>query len=50
VTLETEALLAAWSADKGGAMTRIEIAQAAPLGARRGWRAAMPIVQWRVTR
>ncbi|AEG51343.1 precorrin-6y C5,15-methyltransferase (decarboxylating), CbiE subunit [Sphingobium chlorophenolicum L-1] len=46
VTLESEALLARWHADKGGDLLRIELAQAAPLGTRRGWRAAYPLVQW----
>jgi precorrin-6B C5,15-methyltransferase / cobalt-precorrin-6B C5,C15-methyltransferase len=49
VTLESEALLAQWHADKGGALMRIELAQAAPLGGRRGWRASYPVVQWSVT-
>src|SRR3546814_7605872 len=38
VTLESEALLARWHADKGGDLLRIELAQAMPLGSRRGWR------------
>lgn len=50
VTLESEALLAAWHARAGGSLLRIELAEATPLGTRRGWRAAYPIVQWSVTR
>lgn len=50
VTLETEALLAARHARHGGALTRIEIARAAPLGGMRGWQPARPVVQWAVTR
>lgn len=50
VTLETEALLAKWHADRGGDLMRIEIANAKPLGSRRGWASAYPIVQWSVTR
>ena len=50
VTLETEALLAQWSARHGGTLLRIALAEATPLGAKRGWRAALPIVQWSVTR
>lgn len=46
VTLESEALLAAWHAARGGQLLRIELSEAEPLGARRGWRAAFPIVQW----
>lgn len=50
VTLESEALLASWQARVGGRLLRIELAEAQPLGTRRGWRAAYPIVQWSVTR
>lgn len=50
VTLETEALLLDWSARHGGEVLRIALAEAAPLGTKRGWRAAMPIVQWSVVR
>jgi precorrin-6Y C5,15-methyltransferase (decarboxylating) len=49
VTLETEALFARWSAERGGGLTRIDIATAAPLGRMRGWNAARPVVQWSVT-
>lgn len=49
VTLESEALLARWHAAKGGGLLRIELAEAAPLGTRRGWRSSYPIVQWSVT-
>jgi len=48
VTLESEALLAAWHASKGGTLLRIELSEAAPLGTRRGWRASYPVVQWSV--
>ena len=50
VTLETEALVIAWSATHGGDLLRIELADAGPLGGKRGWRSALPIVQWSVTR
>ena len=49
VTLETEALLTAAHAKHGGTLLRIELAHSAPLGAKRGWRASYPIVQWSVT-
>lgn len=49
VTLESEALLAQWQAAKGGDLMRIELAQAQPLGTRRGWKSAYPVVQWSVT-
>ena len=48
VTLESEARLMAWSERLGGALLRIELSEAGPLGPRRGWKAAYPIVQWRV--
>ncbi len=50
VTLESEALLGHWHARAGGSLLRIELAEAAPLGTRRGWRAAYPVVQWSATR
>lgn len=49
VTLESEALLAQWQEKLGGELLRIELAQAAPLGPRRGWKSAYPVVQWSVT-
>lgn len=50
VTLETEALLVALHARHGGSLTRIEVAEAQPLGRMRGWAASRPQVQWSVTR
>ncbi|MDP3261964.1 MAG: precorrin-6y C5,15-methyltransferase (decarboxylating) subunit CbiE [Tabrizicola sp.] len=50
VTLETEALVLDWSARHGGDLLKIELSEAAPVGRKRGWRAALPILQWRVTR
>jgi precorrin-6Y C5,15-methyltransferase (decarboxylating) len=49
VTLESEALLIASAERRGGDLLRIELAEAAPLGSRRGWTPARPVVQWRVT-
>lgn len=49
VTLESEALLLAAHARLGGSLLRIDLAEAAPLGRRRGWKAAYPIVQWTFT-
>ncbi|MCE7797116.1 precorrin-6y C5,15-methyltransferase (decarboxylating) subunit CbiE [Sphingobium sufflavum] len=49
VTLESEAVLAQWHGDKGGSLLRIDLAEAAPLGTRRGWKAHYPLVQWSVT-
>lgn len=48
VTLESEAKLAEWQGVRGGDLLRIELADAAPLGNRRGWRARFPVVQWSV--
>jgi precorrin-6Y C5,15-methyltransferase (decarboxylating) len=48
VTLETEALLVQAQARRGGTLLRIALSDAAPLGRRRGWKAAYPIVQWAV--
>ncbi|KNG94028.1 precorrin-6Y C5,15-methyltransferase (decarboxylating) subunit CbiT [Pseudaestuariivita atlantica] len=50
VTLETETLVMAQHAARGGTLTRIEIAQTAPLGGFRGWTPARPVVQWSVAR
>jgi len=49
VTLEAEALLTQAHADHGGDLLRIEIARATPLGQKRGWTSAYPVVQWSVT-
>lgn len=49
VTLESEALLALWHGRRGGSLLRIELANSAPLGGRRGWRSRYPVVQWSVT-
>lgn len=47
VTLETEALLAAQHQRYGGDLLRFDIAQAEHIGNFRGWRASMPVTQWR---
>lgn len=49
VTLETEALLIHLQSQKGGSLTRFDIAQAEPLGSMQGWSAARPVVQWSMT-
>lgn len=46
VTLESEATLTHWHTRAGGSLLRVDLAEAAPLGRLRGWRAAYPIVQW----
>ena len=50
VTLESEVLLAQWHARHGGTLLRVELAEAAPLGSKRGWQPLRPLVQWSVTR
>ncbi len=49
VTLESEALLSQVQHRLGGELLRIELAQSAPLGGKRGWKASYPVVQWSVT-
>ena len=50
VTLESEALLSQAQATHGGSLLRIELAETAPLGGKRGWKASYPVVQWSVLR
>lgn len=46
VTLETEALLIAQHAVRGGELVRLSVARAAPVGELTGWRPSMPVTQW----
>jgi precorrin-6Y C5,15-methyltransferase (decarboxylating) len=50
VTLETEAILIARQARHGGTLLRLSVERAGAVGGRMGWRAAMPVVQWSVTK
>ncbi|VTZ51803.1 Precorrin-6Y C(5,15)-methyltransferase (decarboxylating) [Methylocella tundrae] len=50
VTLEAQAELFRRFKTHGGDLTKIEIARADPLGGFHGWRPAMPITQWAVTK
>jgi precorrin-6B C5,15-methyltransferase / cobalt-precorrin-6B C5,C15-methyltransferase len=50
VTLETQAACVDWRARWGGELVQIAVAHAEPVGRYSGWRAAMPIVQWRLTK
>ncbi|MFD2664545.1 MULTISPECIES: precorrin-6y C5,15-methyltransferase (decarboxylating) subunit CbiE [Halomonas] len=50
VTLESEALLAQRQREWGGELVRLELSSATALGTRRGWKAAYPIVQWRIVK
>ncbi|GAA2514784.1 precorrin-6y C5,15-methyltransferase (decarboxylating) subunit CbiE [Pilimelia columellifera] len=50
VTVESETVVAGWRARLGGELTRISISRATPVGGFTGWRPAMPITQWVVTK
>ncbi|MEV5505668.1 precorrin-6y C5,15-methyltransferase (decarboxylating) subunit CbiE [Streptomyces orinoci] len=50
VTLESEALLTDWYRRHGGELTRLAVAHATPVGGFTGWRQAMPVTQWSVTK
>jgi precorrin-6Y C5,15-methyltransferase (decarboxylating) len=50
VTLETEAILIARQARHGGGLLRLSVERAGAVGGRSGWRAAMPVVHWSVTK
>ncbi|MEV5593284.1 precorrin-6y C5,15-methyltransferase (decarboxylating) subunit CbiE [Streptomyces sp. NPDC052496] len=50
VTLESEALLADWYRRHGGELVRLAVAHAVPVGGFTGWRQAMPVTQWSVTK
>jgi precorrin-6B C5,15-methyltransferase / cobalt-precorrin-6B C5,C15-methyltransferase len=50
VTVESEAVLAAWSARVGGDLVRIAVQRAEPVGGFTGWKAAMPVTIWSVVK
>jgi precorrin-6Y C5,15-methyltransferase (decarboxylating) len=50
VSLETERLLLAWFQQHGGDLVRLSVERATPVGTMHGWRPAMPVTQWRVTK
>ncbi|PJN35397.1 cobalamin biosynthesis bifunctional protein CbiET [Streptomyces sp. CB02613] len=50
VTLESEALLAERHKTYGGELVRLSVAHAVPVGGFTGWRQAMPVTQWSVTK
>jgi len=50
VTLESEAMLAAWYAKLGGELTRVAVNRASPVGGFTGWRAMMPVTIWSVSK
>jgi precorrin-6Y C5,15-methyltransferase (decarboxylating) len=50
VTVQSEAVLAEWHGRCGGSLTRLSVATAAPVGGFTGWKPAMPVTIWSVTR
>jgi precorrin-6Y C5,15-methyltransferase (decarboxylating) len=50
VTVEGEAVLAAWRARAGGELVRLGVQRAEPVGGYTGWKPAMPVTIWSVTR
>ncbi|MEO3978254.1 precorrin-6y C5,15-methyltransferase (decarboxylating) subunit CbiE [Streptomyces sp. CAU 1734] len=50
VTLESEAVLTEWYRRHGGELVRLAVAHAVPVGGFTGWRQAMPVTQWSVTK
>jgi precorrin-6Y C5,15-methyltransferase (decarboxylating) len=46
VTIEAEGVLAAWHRRLGGALIRLSVDRAEPLGTFTGWRPARPVTQW----
>lgn len=48
VTLESEAVLLAEFAARGGELTRLAISRTETIGGFTGWRPAMPVVQWAI--
>jgi precorrin-6Y C5,15-methyltransferase (decarboxylating) len=50
VTLETESLIAQWFTELGGDLVRLSVQRASPVGGMTGWRPAMPVTIWSVTK
>lgn len=50
VSLESEAILARLFERHGGDLLRLQVARADRVGSMHGWRPAMPVTQWRVTK
>ncbi|MGR6917512.1 precorrin-6y C5,15-methyltransferase (decarboxylating) subunit CbiE [[Actinomadura] parvosata] len=50
VTLESEALIGQWYARLGGDLVRLAVQRASPVGGFTGWRPAMPVTIWSLTR
>lgn len=50
VTLESEARLLALQSRHGGELSRISVARAEPVGPYHGWRPAMPVTMWSISK
>lgn len=50
VTVETETVVARWYGELGGDLVRLAVQRASPVGGLTGWRPAMPVTIWSVTR
>ncbi|TDD60561.1 precorrin-6y C5,15-methyltransferase (decarboxylating) subunit CbiE [Kribbella antibiotica] len=50
VTLETEVLIARWYQELGGDLVRMDVQRASAVGGMTGWRPAMPVTIWSVTK
>ncbi|GIF10186.1 precorrin-6y C5,15-methyltransferase (decarboxylating) subunit CbiE [Actinoplanes teichomyceticus] len=50
VTVESEAVLAAWYAKLGGELTRLTVQRGSPVGGFTGWRSLMPVTIWTLNR
>ena len=50
VTIESEAVLAQWHSRVGGELRRFQHYRGEPVGGFTGWRPAMPVTQWVVTK
>ena len=50
VTAESEAVLTQWYSRLGGELRRFQHYHGEPLGKFTGWRPAMPVTQWAVTK
>lgn len=50
VTVEGQAVLTALWQERSGDLVRLQVERAGPVGEMHGWRPAMPVMQWAVTR
>ena len=50
VSLESERLIGGWFGHYGGELTRLSVERIVPVGSMHGWRPALPVTQWSVTK